>query len=113
MDGNNDYEVSRFFNRTGTKALTEARDTPVILVCIYNKNSTLITHELLHTVFSTYGKILRVNFSSLSSHRSRIRFSSLKKSRSGKPLLSSPLSKRLWKLNEILMISFYLAMALE
>ena len=63
LDGNNDYEVSRFFNRGNTtKALTEVKHTPVILVCIYNKNSTLITHELLHTVFSTYGKILRVTF---------------------------------------------------
>ena len=70
MDSSTDFEVSSFFNRANTKALTEARTTPVILVCIYNKNSTLITHEILHNVFSLYGTILRVtcaNFSCLSS----------------------------------------------
>ncbi len=52
---------NRAFKRAPGRSLTEVRETPVILVCIYNKNGTIITHDLLHTLFSTYGKILRVN----------------------------------------------------
>lgn len=51
-----------FGGRATTKAFTEAKTTPVILVCIYNKNSTLITHDLLYNVFSAYGKIVKVPF---------------------------------------------------
>jgi RNA recognition motif-containing protein len=39
---------------------SDVKLTPVILVCIHNVNNTQITHDLLHTVFSTYGKILRI-----------------------------------------------------
>ena len=62
MDDTLETQISKFFNRSSsrTKSLTEMKTTPVILVCIYNKNGTLITHDLLHTVFSCYGKILRV-----------------------------------------------------
>ena len=60
MDPSGDFEVSSFVNRGSTKALTEAKATPVILVCIYNKNNTLITHDLLYNVFSACGIILRV-----------------------------------------------------
>ncbi len=53
-------EFNRLFKRSTTKAFTEVRATPVILVCIYNHNNTLITHDLLKTIFSQYGKVLRV-----------------------------------------------------
>jgi len=43
-----------------TRSFTDVKLTPVILVCIHNVGGTVITHELLHTVFSTYGKILRI-----------------------------------------------------
>lgn len=46
--------------RSSLRSMTEAKVTPVILVCVYNQNSTLITHDLLRDVFSTYGKVLRV-----------------------------------------------------
>ena len=46
--------------RSSTRSFTELKITPVILVCIHNFGNTPITHELLHTVFSTYGKILRI-----------------------------------------------------
>lgn len=46
--------------RSSTRSFTELKITPVILVCIHNVGNSLITHELLHTVFSTYGKILRI-----------------------------------------------------
>jgi RNA recognition motif-containing protein len=46
--------------RSTTRSFTELKLTPVILVCIHNVNSTPITHDLLHTVFSTYGNILRI-----------------------------------------------------
>lgn len=52
--------LNKGYKRTQVKAFTETRATPVILVCIYNKNGTIITHDLLHTLFSSYGKILRV-----------------------------------------------------
>jgi hypothetical protein len=62
MNENFEAQVSSIFQRgSRTKAMTEMKTTPVILVCIYNKNGTLITHDLLHAVFSTYGKILRVS----------------------------------------------------
>mmetsp|Transcript_917 Transcript_917/g.822 ORF Transcript_917/g.822 Transcript_917/m.822 type:complete len:114 (-) Transcript_917:961-1302(-) len=59
---NDSVDVSKFFNRSSsrTKSLTEAKMTSVILVCVYNKNGTIITHDLLHTVFSSYGNILRI-----------------------------------------------------
>jgi len=60
METNLDPQISKFFKRSSTKSFTDVKTTPVILVCIYNKNSEIITHNLLHTVFSTYGKILRV-----------------------------------------------------
>ena len=61
MDPTSGIENAQSFGgRAPTKALTEAKTTPVILVCIYNKNSTLITHDLLYNVFSAYGKILKV-----------------------------------------------------
>lgn len=33
------------------------KPTPVLLVCIFNKNSTLITHDILYKAFSDYGDI--------------------------------------------------------
>lgn len=61
MDPNSEIENAQAFGgRATTKALTDTKITPVILVCIYNKNSTLITHDLLYNVFSAYGKILKV-----------------------------------------------------
>ncbi len=60
MDTFLDPQVSKIYKRSHIKAFTEVKTTPVILVCIYNKSGTDITHDLLHTVFSTYGKILRV-----------------------------------------------------
>ena len=36
------------------------RPTAVLLVCIYNKNSTLITHDIIYKAFSEYGEILKV-----------------------------------------------------
>lgn len=60
MDSSAEIEVSSHFSRGSTKSLTEARVTPVILVCIYNKNNTLITHDQLYNVFSACGKILRI-----------------------------------------------------
>lgn len=36
------------------------KPTPVLLVCIYNKNSTLITHDILYKAFSEYGEIYKV-----------------------------------------------------
>ena len=55
--------ANRSFKRSNVRSFTEAKATPVILVCVYNKNGTIITHDLLHTLFSSYGKILRVSFS--------------------------------------------------
>ncbi len=116
MDSNSDSEVRAHFTRPTTKALTDPKITPVILVCIYNKNSTLISHDLLYNVFSVYGKILRVFplyhiqllISPLFS-----RFSSSKKLKSGKPLLSSPMSVKLWKPSVTSMNSNYLMMVQE
>jgi hypothetical protein len=34
--------------------------TPVLLVCVYNKNGTLITHNVYYNLFSKYGKVLRI-----------------------------------------------------
>ena len=67
MEPNSNPEFNKFFKRTTTKAFTEARATPVILVCIYNHNNTLITHDLLYNIFSQYGKVLRVNINPFSS----------------------------------------------
>jgi len=53
-------EFNKFFKRSTTKAFTEVKATPVILVCIYNHNNTLITHDLLKTIFSQHGKVLRI-----------------------------------------------------
>ena len=36
------------------------KPTPVLLVCIYNRNSTLITHDIIYKAFSDYGEILKV-----------------------------------------------------
>ena len=55
-------DATRFTKRSNIRSFTEARETPVILVCIYNKNGTIITHDLLYTLFSQYGKILRVRY---------------------------------------------------
>lgn len=60
MEPSADFEVGNYFNRGSTKSLTEAKTTPVVLVCIYNKNNTPITHDLLYNVFSACGKILRI-----------------------------------------------------
>lgn len=67
----NPTDFNRYFKRTNTRAQTEIRSTPVkatpvILICIYNHNNTLITHDLIYNIFSKYGKILRVLISSLS-----------------------------------------------
>jgi len=35
------------------------KPTPVLLVCIYNKNSTLITHDIIYKAFSHYGEIYK------------------------------------------------------
>jgi len=60
MEPNSNPEFNKFFKRTTTKAFTEARATPVILVCIYNHNNTLITHDLLYNIFSQYGKVQKI-----------------------------------------------------
>lgn len=54
-------EFMQNFQRGTTKALTEVRPTPVVLVCIYNHNNTLITHDMLYNIFSQYGKVMKVN----------------------------------------------------
>ena len=60
MDISLDPQVAKIYKRSNIKAFTEVKTTPVILVCIYNKSATNISHDLLRTVFSTYGKVLRV-----------------------------------------------------
>ncbi len=52
------------FKRSNIKsASTETKNTCVILVCIQNNSGVQITHDLLYTIFSPYGKILRVTLS--------------------------------------------------
>lgn len=53
-------EFGSFKGRSGTRAFTEIKPTPVVLVCIYNHNNTLITHETLRKIFSQYGQVLRI-----------------------------------------------------
>ena len=36
------------------------KNTKVLLVIILNKNSTLITHNILYNKFSKYGQVLRI-----------------------------------------------------
>jgi len=49
------------FKRSNIKsASSETKNTCVILVCIQNLSGVQITHDLLYTIFSPYGKILRV-----------------------------------------------------
>ena len=43
------------------------KPTPVLLVCIFNKNSTLITHDIIYKAFSDYGDIHKALFYSFSS----------------------------------------------
>jgi len=49
------------FKRSNIKsASSETKNSCVILVCIQNNSGVNITHDLLHTIFSPYGKILRI-----------------------------------------------------
>lgn len=48
------------FQRHQQKSFTCMKTTPVLLVCVYNKNGTLITHDIYYRLFSQYGKVLRI-----------------------------------------------------
>lgn len=45
---------------TSKPLFTEPKTTPVILVCIYNRGNSLITHDFLYRLFSPHGRVLRV-----------------------------------------------------
>ena len=52
--------MDQFLGRTSVKSFTTLKRTPVLLACIYNKNGVIITHELLRSLFSPFGKVFRV-----------------------------------------------------
>lgn len=41
---------------------SDDQPTAVLLICIYNKYSTLITHDIIYKAFSEYGEIFKVCF---------------------------------------------------
>ena len=42
------------------RSFTEVKFTPVVLVCIQQLSEADVTHDILHTVFSTYGRVVRI-----------------------------------------------------
>ena len=36
------------------------KTTKVLLVCVFNKNSTIITHDIFYNIFSNYGEVQKV-----------------------------------------------------
>ena len=59
-DTNLVFDSSKANKRASVKALSETKVTRVLLVCVYNQSSSIITHDILYNAFSAYGKINRV-----------------------------------------------------
>jgi hypothetical protein len=36
------------------------KTTKVLLVCIFNKNSTIITHDILYRLFNEHGEVIKI-----------------------------------------------------
>lgn len=44
------------------KATTQAKRTKVLLVCVFNKNSAILTHDIFYNPFSKYGTVEKVRY---------------------------------------------------
>jgi len=66
-DTNLVFDPSKAGKRASVKALSETKITRVLLVCVYNQSTSIITHDILYNAFSAYGKINRVKHLSSSS----------------------------------------------
>ncbi len=54
------FDHSKHSKKASVKFASETKITRVLLVCVYNQSSSLITHDILYNVFSAHGKINRV-----------------------------------------------------
>ena len=51
---------SQFLNFVSHKANTQDSIKRVLLVCVYNKSGTLITHDIFYRLFSNYGVVQKI-----------------------------------------------------
>lgn len=49
-----------FNSKFQIKPTTQPKRTKVLLVCVFNKNSSLITHDIFYNSFSKYGTVEKV-----------------------------------------------------
>lgn len=54
------FTIMEIFNYKQIKPTSQSKRTKVLLVCVFNQNSTLLSHDVFYNQFSKYGTIEKV-----------------------------------------------------